>query len=391
MKVFSFIIIFFTTFGLFAAPLESGYSLAPKSSATNEEKTLAYIKARQIIIEESKKHLGTPYKYGGITKSGMDCSGFLFLSFKEALGVSLPRSSSGLYTWTDSITLEAAQPGDLLFFRTGVNKNITHVGLYLGDGEFIHAASSGPKTGVIISSLSEDYWARTYAGAGRAFPEVPSNFNLNTSDNKTEDKTKGGSTSVIENEIYNDASSDASGPRKLFLRKPDKTPGVDKLHMGAAIAPLWNGYIKGTEIIRGFSSNLYIYIETYSLGRRNVFGLEIRPEFDAVFGIFNLPITISWGLSDRFRIFAGPLFSFGKAVIEIEEDKRHYSGKTKVLGTIGITIAPFAIPTKIGNFNPYAEFAWQSFFSDNDKKNFNADIAAGFRISTGIRWLIQIK
>ena len=129
--------------------------------------------ARLRVIEVSKKYLGTPYRYNGISALGIDCSGLIYLSFNEALGVSLPRSSSGLYTWTVRTTIERAQPGDLLFFRTGASISITHVGLYLGNRLFIHTASSGSNTGVIYSSLDESYWARAYAGAGRAFPEVP--------------------------------------------------------------------------------------------------------------------------------------------------------------------------------------------------------------------------
>jgi hypothetical protein len=59
-----------------------------------------------------------------------------------------------------------------LFFRTGANANITHVALYLGNRRFIHSASAGANTGVIYSSLDEEYWARTFAGAGRVFPET---------------------------------------------------------------------------------------------------------------------------------------------------------------------------------------------------------------------------
>ena len=170
--LFSFVF-FFLSFLLYAVPLEGGFSLAPGAAASPEDRVQAYINARLLVIEAAMKYEGVPYRYGGMSAAGLDCSGLICLSFRDTLGITTPRSASGLYSWTVRIPLERAQPGDLLFFRTNATGNITHVGLYLGEGRFIHSASSGPNTGVIYSSLNERYWARAFAGAGRAFPEVP--------------------------------------------------------------------------------------------------------------------------------------------------------------------------------------------------------------------------
>jgi len=167
----------FLTAGFFtarvdAAPLESGYSLAPKKNAPPEEKAYAYQNARIKVLEAAIKYIGVPYRHGGISANGLDCSGFIGICFKDALGIALPRSVSALYSWVEKIPYEKAQPGDFLFFKTGKNENITHVALYLGENWFIHSASAGSKTGVIYSNLGEDYWMEVYAGAGRAFPET---------------------------------------------------------------------------------------------------------------------------------------------------------------------------------------------------------------------------
>jgi len=172
MKVFFSLMLFFCVSVIFAAPLDRGYPLAPGVNASHEERDNAFINARYRVIEASITYLGTPYRYGGLNSSGLDCSGFIYLSFRDALGVSLPRSSSALFSWAVRTSLERAQPGDLLFFRTSNTNNITHVGLYLGNRIFIHAASHGPRTGVIYSSLNEQYWANCYAGVGRVFPET---------------------------------------------------------------------------------------------------------------------------------------------------------------------------------------------------------------------------
>jgi len=167
MKNLSLFVLFFLSavfsHVIFSAPLNGNYPLAP--GATAEE-------ARLKVIEAGKKYEGTPYLYNGITERGMDCSGFIYASFYDALGVSVPRSSSALYSWTEKISLIDAQPGDLLFFKTNGSRAISHVGLYLGGNRFIHSASHGRTTGVIYSSLTEQYWSNAYVAAGRAFPAV---------------------------------------------------------------------------------------------------------------------------------------------------------------------------------------------------------------------------
>jgi len=370
MKPLFSILIFSVSASLFAAPLDGGYSMAPRTAAGQEERAQAYLDARNKVIAAAKKYENAPYHYGGMSASGMDCSGFIGLSFKDAIGVTLPRSSSGLYTWVEKIPIERAQPGDLLFFKTDNTGNISHVALYLGDRRFIHAASAGPDKGVIYSNLDESYYSRTFAGAGRAFPEV-------TGINVTEDTE--------------------TSPSRQRGRRPGISPTVNapsnsgRLLLGAAIAPTWNGFLKDGDLIRGFSAQLRLAADTVALGPRMIFGLEIRPEYDGALGVFRLPITLSWGPNDQLRIFAGPVLSFGNATLSTNNGERRYSGGTSWLGTAGITAAPFIFKTAGGEFAPYLEAAWQSYFSDDQNENLNADFSAGFRFSTGVRWTIQVN
>jgi hypothetical protein len=358
--VFSLLLILITV-NVFAAPLENGYALAPKTIASPEERAKAYINARQRVIEASRKYEGTPYIYGGMSAKGLDCSGFICLSFKDALSVALPRSAYGLYSWTEKTTLDKAQPGDFLFFKTDKSGNITHVALYLGERRFIHAASAGSKTGVIYSSLNEKYWANSYAGAGRAFPEVPSNLGIGN-------------------------SSIADGEGKGVTGKPAASSstgsGETRILAGIALAPIWNDFTNNGEPLRGFTSQLCFGVDTYSLGRRVVFSFELRPEYDRAFGIFRLPMTFSLGPSDKIKIFAGPVLCFGDASLAVDDNQDNYSGGISWLGTVGITAAPFIVKTSMGEFAPYIEAAWQPYFSDD------ADFSSGFRFSTGIRWLV---
>ncbi|MDR2596646.1 MAG: C40 family peptidase [Treponema sp.] len=177
MRLYFSACLFFLTSLIFAVePLEGKFTNAPGASASQEEKDLAYSEARNKVINAAIKYENTPYRYGGISSSGLDCSGLIYVSFKDALGVSLPRSASSLYSWVEKIPFEKAQPGDLLFFKTNSTGKISHVVLYLGNRRFIHAASFGKRTGVIYTTLDEGSWLRTYAGAGRAFPEISSDY-----------------------------------------------------------------------------------------------------------------------------------------------------------------------------------------------------------------------
>ena len=125
---------------------------------------------RERFIEQCKSYLGTPYKYGGTNKNGMDCSGFIFTSAKESLGLNLPRRSEDLFNSLEHIEKADLQPGDLLFFKASTR--INHAAVYLGENNFIHAASDGPKTGVIISNLDESYWKQTFAGCAKLLPHL---------------------------------------------------------------------------------------------------------------------------------------------------------------------------------------------------------------------------
>ena len=114
------------------------------------------------VIAEAYSYLGTPYRYGGTSRSGIDCSGFTMKVF-GAFGISLPHGATSQYRMCRSVTTAERAPGDLVFFATG-GSGIGHVGIYLGGGQFIHSSTS---SGVIISSLYESYYARTYLYAAR--------------------------------------------------------------------------------------------------------------------------------------------------------------------------------------------------------------------------------
>lgn len=118
----------------------------------------------QQIVNYAMNFLGTPYVWGGTSTSGFDCSGFTQYVYAQ-MGYSIKRTAQQQLN-NNGYEVTNLQPGDLVFFSNSCStSNVTHVGIYIGDNQFIHAANSG--SGVKITSLSEDYYAYRYVGARR--------------------------------------------------------------------------------------------------------------------------------------------------------------------------------------------------------------------------------
>ncbi|MGP1454261.1 MAG: C40 family peptidase [Treponema sp.] len=128
--------------------------------------TKAAVSSRIIFINTALRYSGAPYKFAGSSASGMDCSGLVYRSALTALELKLARRSDAIASHATTIEDEQVLPGDLLFFKT-VSARISHVGIYLGAGKFLHAVSDGPATGVIVSKIQESYWKKNYDHAGR--------------------------------------------------------------------------------------------------------------------------------------------------------------------------------------------------------------------------------
>ena len=117
------------------------------------------------IAQYALQYVGCPYVYGGSSPSGFDCSGFTTYVMKH-FGYSINRTASSQMDNGTSVSKSQLQPGDLVFFNSGnSSKRATHVGIYTGNGQFVHASTS--TTGVIISDLNSSYYSSTYVGARR--------------------------------------------------------------------------------------------------------------------------------------------------------------------------------------------------------------------------------
>ena len=122
---------------------------------------------RERLLAVAMDQLGSPYRYGGRSpREGFDCSGLVQYTHRQA-GIDVPRTARDQYKASRPVSRRQLRPGDLVFFRID-GRRISHVGIYLGDGRFIHAPSSGRK--VTTARLDAPYWRRHYSGAGRFVP-----------------------------------------------------------------------------------------------------------------------------------------------------------------------------------------------------------------------------
>jgi len=116
------------------------------------------------VISLAKENLGVPYVYGGTSPEGFDCSGLVYYCFLKS-GVKLNRTATGQYQQGSYVEKSALQPGDLVFFVSPGTRSIGHVGIYIGDNEFIHASTGSRK--IMVSDLTSSYYVTNYYGARR--------------------------------------------------------------------------------------------------------------------------------------------------------------------------------------------------------------------------------
>jgi len=152
----------FPLFLLIATMLYVGHALAEEA----ESGVLSGLRKQAEPLLYALSLIGTPYKPGGTDPAkGTDCSGFVRHVYKQTAGISLPHNAKAMSQTSASIAKEELKPGDLVFFNTR-KRPFSHVGIYAGDGKFVHSTSSRSKE-VQVSSLDDRYWARSFNGARR--------------------------------------------------------------------------------------------------------------------------------------------------------------------------------------------------------------------------------
>ena len=119
------------------------------------------------VVDRAHALLGTPYKWGGNSaEQGFDCSSFLVYLFKTEANIHIPRTTAAMHRSTAAtVKRSELKPGDAVFFKGNGRGQVSHVGLYIGEGKFIHSPRAGKN--VRVDSLSNNYWNKNYTGAKR--------------------------------------------------------------------------------------------------------------------------------------------------------------------------------------------------------------------------------
>lgn len=158
---------------LLSAPLLTLTILALLLAGCSSPKPLTGVPVPQVVNADlatpagraahiAAEQVGMPYQYGGATPAGFDCSGLVMYSYQQA-GRSVPRTSKAQFSAASPIELNEARPGDLVFFSS--RRKVDHVGVYIGNGRFVHAPSRGKH--VTVGSMSNSYYREHFVGAGR--------------------------------------------------------------------------------------------------------------------------------------------------------------------------------------------------------------------------------
>ena len=136
--------------------LANGVVEQPSTPSTNKV---------QAVIDLAHKQLGKPYVWGAEGPNSFDCSGLIYYVYKNAAGITLPRTSSAQYSAGVAVSRSNLKEGDLIFSSTDGTGNITHVAIYVGDGQMIHAPRNGKNVEKV--SINNSYWNKAYVGARR--------------------------------------------------------------------------------------------------------------------------------------------------------------------------------------------------------------------------------
>ncbi|MEN6363566.1 MAG: C40 family peptidase [Rectinema sp.] len=279
-------------------------------------------KYRQALLAAAESYVGTPYRSDGEDRGGMDCSGLVFRAFLDSTGRTVPRTVASLASWVTLVRMGELEPGDLVFFHiAGVTPGAPlgaadHVGIYLGEGLFVHSASAGSRAGVQVSSLSEAYWARRRLGAGRALP--PSGYL--------------GIMVDMGASIFTNAEFDTA---------PDVRGGA--LWVGAAF-PLFDG-------LRA--------------------GLQTRVAYDGLMHVGRIPLEATLSLGNNLDFFAGPALTLGTPVLPEGASggiggtgaARAYEPAGQWLASAGIRWTPFLLRRGMWRIGLAAEFRYDRYLA----------------------------
>ena len=331
---------------------------------------------REKFVAESKKYVGCPYVYGATGPDSFDCSGLIYYVANQALGLQLPRTSKAMYSFCKVVPKEKMEEGDLLFFKTNNTASITHVGIYIGGSQFISAISDGPNSGVIISSLDQEYWKPKYVGCGQFLASgkdksssVKRNFDDEKSFNSSNSKT---AKKSAQNSNTNFAGSSFYNPDVDFL---------DSLTFDGIVACGWSLFSPNEFMLkwRGLNFETNVRISKWVL--EPGFGFGIRYNYGI--NVVQIPLIFSATLNDYVRFYAGPVITFGNPKM-ISTEKEISSSFFP--GILGVTFSTPSFSINKAKVQFIQDVSYTVFNNpDNAALSFIESASAGIVMFTGIK------
>lgn len=299
--------------------------------------TLSPSKTRASIIRSAESLLGTPYRYGGKNRQGIDCSGLVYLVFGEATGHSIPRTVDEQGLWVLIIPRRELQPGDLVFFNLDAKAEADHVGIYSGEGNFVHAASAGTKTGVRVNSLSEPAWSRRFLFAGR----------------------------VVSASALSGLAIDVGAGAAL-----DATAGA-----------------AGEFELRG--AGLWV-AASFPLAGNFFAGIQTGARWDNLLNVARFPLELVLGQISGFSIFAGPALTIGSPRLAASETggiERGYEAVSAWIASAGIRWSPILLRSGPSSAGIFAEVRFDHYLPlPGQPEDLSADRRTAISVGLGLRF-----
>ena len=363
---------------LIAIPLIYVWHCAAKTMTAEQA-----MEARKQITAQAKQYIGCPYQSGAIGPDAFDCSGLIFTVFRESAGVQMPRSVKAIYSRAKIIKPEEAEPGDLVFFKTTGDGSISHLGIYIGKNQFIHAASDGNNTGVIVSSLKERYYANSFAAVGRVIPSGRA---------VKEEVAEPADDEVVSEEDIPNAEGSPENEDSIFLTSADggdssgqegenNRKWYSKIVFDATLFCDWNLFDPFRFMMnwRGISleTNAYYTAWKFKPGVGTIFRYNYGTRN------FQMPIVFSMAFCDYVKIYAGPIINFGNPTLPGSDEEIRGSFFPGIIGFSFQT--PKLKAGKVGL--SLAQDISYTVYNDTDggALPFYKSLGSGLVLSTGVR------
>lgn len=348
MKSFKFLkqflfVLFFLNFNCF--------SIFSDSYSKEEAK-----KMRNSFIEEVKSHLGSAYKFGETGPSKFDCSGLVYYSAQKSLGIAVPRTAQALFDKLEEISDSEKEPGDLLFFKTR-GRGVSHVGVYIGNDQFISALSDG-EAKVVSRSCSDSYWKQRYCGARRFLPAAEEN--------------------IEDSNYFSPEYEIASNEKPKF---------TDRFFFDVTFSGDWSLFTENSFIpnFRGLAAGSNIFYNAKDIS----VGLGFQTKWNYASSVFQMPVLFSLLIGKYFQIYAGPVFTFGE-LHQVSSDEK--MSPSVFPGIIGLQVKTPSFGFKKVKFQIYQDFSYTVYNNtDGAALSFFKSMANGFVLNSGIKVLFPFS